>query len=117
VLLASLLLAALRWWLIGNWSQSLWLLVAAQSLHAFSLGPFHAAGVETIRRLFGRGAERGGQALFGAVRFGLGGAIGSWLAGRFWHLGAPLVFDVAALACVVAALIAWYGFRDRRLRD
>ncbi len=117
VLLASLLLAALRWWLIGNWSQSVWLLVAAQSLHAFSFGTFHAAGVETIRRLFGPGAQGGGQALYGAVSFGLGGAIGSWLAGRFWHLGATLVFDVAALACVVAALIAWYGFRDQRLRD
>ena len=117
LLLASLSLAALRWWLIGHWSQTPWLLVAAQSLHAFSFGTFHASGVETIRRLFGPAAQGSGQALYGAVSFGLGGAVGSWAAGRFWHLGAAAVFDAAALACVLAALIAWYGFRDPRLRD
>lgn len=116
VLIASLLLAALRWYLIGNGSEILWLLIFAQCLHAFSFGTFHAASIETIRRLFQSGTQAGGQALYGAVSFGVGGAAGSYLAGHFWHYGAAQIFNVAAVLCALAALIAWYGFRDPRLR-
>lgn len=115
ILLASLLLAALRWVAIGHGVEVLWLLIAAQCLHAFSFGTFHAAAIETLRRLFPPGAQGGGQALYGALSLGAGGALGSWLAGRFWGLGAAVVFDAAALSCVLAAAIAWRGFRDPRL--
>lgn len=116
LLLVSLVLAALRWWLIGHFSESAVLLVMAQTLHAFTFGTYHAAGVETVRRLFANSGQAGGQALYGAVSFGLGGALGSWLAGQLWQSGAALVFDVAALLCLLALVLAWYGFRDPRLR-
>ena len=115
VLIASLLLAAIRWLMIGNVADSLVLLVLAQCLHAFSFGTFHASAIDTIRRLFDTGSQGGGQALYGAVSFGLGGAAGSYLAGQYWHIGADMIFNVAALACALAAVIAWYGFRDQRL--
>jgi len=117
LLLASLALAALRWWLIGHCSETLVLLVLAQTLHAFTFGTYHAAGVETVRRLFADAGQAGGQALYGAVSFGLGGALGSWLAGQLWRFGAALVFDLAALLCLLALVLGWYGFRDPRLRD
>jgi PPP family 3-phenylpropionic acid transporter len=117
LLLASLGLAALRWWLIGHCSETLVLLVLAQTLHAFTFGTYHAAGVETVRRLFADAGQAGGQALYGAVSFGLGGALGSWLAGQLWRFGAARVFDVAALLCLLALVLGWYGFRDPRLRD
>lgn len=117
LLLASLALAALRWWLIGHCSETLVLLVLAQTLHAFTFGTYHAAGVETVRRLFADAGQAGGQALYGAVSFGLGGALGSWLAGQLWRFGAARVFDVAALLCLLALVLGWYGFRDPRLRD
>lgn len=117
LLLASLGLAALRWWLIGHCSETLVLLVLAQTLHAFTFGTYHAAGVETVRRLFADAGQAGGQALYGAVSFGLGGAVGSWLAGQLWRFGAARVFDVAALLCLLALVLGWYGFRDPRLRD
>jgi len=117
LLLASLALAALRWWLIGHFSETLVLLVLAQTLHAFTFGTYHAAGVETVRRLFADSGQAGGQALYGAVSFGLGGALGSWLAGQLWRFGATLVFDLAALLCLLALVLGWYGFRDPRLRD
>ncbi|HEX4881353.1 MAG TPA: MFS transporter [Porticoccaceae bacterium] len=117
LLLTSLALAALRWWLIGHYSASLVVLVCAQTLHAFTFGTYHAAGVETVRRLFANAGQAGGQALYGAVSFGLGGALGSWLAGQLWRFGAPLVFEVAALLCLLALALSWYGFRDPRLRD
>ncbi|MEH6638050.1 MAG: MFS transporter [Porticoccaceae bacterium] len=115
VLIASLVLAAVRWLMIGYAADSLLLLVFAQCLHAFSFGTFHASAIDTIRRLFNDGAQGGGQALYGAVSFGVGGAAGSYFAGRYWSLGADVIFTVAALACVLAAVIAWYGFRDKRL--
>lgn len=117
LLLASLALAALRWWLIGHCSETIVLLVMAQTLHAFTFGTYHAAGVETVRRLFADSGQAGGQALYGAVSFGLGGALGSWFAGQLWQFGATLVFDVAALLCLLALVLGWYGFRDPRLRD
>lgn len=117
LLLASLALAALRWWLIGHYSAALVVLVCAQTLHAFTFGTYHAAGVETVRRLFADSGQAGGQALYGAVSFGLGGALGSWLAGQLWRFGAAQVFDLAALLCLLALALCWYGFRDPRLRD
>jgi len=117
LLLASLGLAAVRWWLIGHFSESILLLVMAQTLHAFTFGTYHAAGVETVRRLFAGSGQAGGQALYGAVSFGLGGALGSWFAGQLWHLGPALVFDVAGGLCLMALVLGWYGFRDPRLRD
>lgn len=116
VLIVSLLLAAIRWAVIGHLADSLVLLIFAQCLHAFTFGTFHAAAIDTIRRLFNSGTQGGGQALYGAVSFGIGGALGSYLAGRYWHYGAEAVFSAAALVCVVATVIAWYGFRDARLR-
>lgn len=115
VLIASMVLAALRWAIIGYSAENIWLLVFAQCLHAFTFGTFHAASIDTIRRLFKPGAQGGGQALYGAVSFGVGGALGSYLAGRYWVQGAELVFGVAAILCLLAGLIAWYGFRDPRL--
>ena len=110
-------MAVLRWWLIGHCSDWIALLVIAQTLHAFTFGSYHAAGIETVRRLFEPSGQAGGQALYGAVSFGLGGALGSWIAGQLWWLGSALVFDVAALLSALALVISWYGFRDPRLRD
>ncbi len=116
VLIVSLLLAALRWLIIGYSADVLGVLIFAQCLHAFTFGTFHAASIDTIRRLFRPGTQGGGQALYGAVSFGIGGAVGSYLAGRYWHVGAELVFSVAAMLCLLAAVVAWHGFRDVRLR-
>ncbi|RLA47610.1 MAG: MFS transporter [Gammaproteobacteria bacterium] len=115
VLIASLVLAALRWFIIGYGSHWFGLLIFAQCLHAFTFGTFHAAAIDTIRRLFKPSTQGGGQALYGAVSFGIGGALGSFLAGRYWSEGAEFVFGTASFLCAIAAVIAWFGFRDPRL--
>ncbi len=117
LLLISLALAALRWGLIGHFSEWITVLVIAQTLHAFTFGSYHAAGIETIRRLFAHSGQAGGQALYGAVSFGLGGALGSWIAGQLWRLGSVVIFDVAMWLSVLALAISWYGFRDPRLKN
>jgi PPP family 3-phenylpropionic acid transporter len=107
ILLASLLLAALRWLMIGFGAGNVALLVVAQCLHAGSFGSFHAAGIEYLRRHFGPRQQGQGQALYAALSFGAGGAFGALVSGLLWDLGAPLGFLVAALA----ALLGWWIVR------
>lgn len=110
ILLASLLLAVLRWLLIGYWADQLFWLLVAQSLHAFTFGTFHSAAIEGIRRMFGRTHQSKGQALYSATSFGLGGAIGSVTAGQIWHLGAGFTYTLSALASLAGFVVvaAWY---------
>jgi MFS transporter, PPP family, 3-phenylpropionic acid transporter len=115
VLITSLLFAVLRWILIAKGAHIVWLLVFAQCLHAFTFGTFHAAAIDTIRRLFKPESQGGGQALYSAVSLGIGGAVGSCLAGLYWQEGAEFVFIVASALCGAAVVIAWFGFRDTRL--
>ena len=54
----------------------------------------------------GRHQHRG-QAVYGTVAFGVGGAIGSYYSGHTWEtLGAGLTFAIAAGSAVLAFLVA-----------
>jgi len=108
VLIASLLLAALRWVLIGGFVDSLALLLLAQVLHAATFGTFHAAGIHLVNHHF-RGRHKGrGQALYSSVSFGAGGAVGSLASGYLWQgLGPEMTYAVAAAVALLGALVAW----------
>jgi len=58
ILLASFVLAALRFLMIGWGVGWLWLVLLAQTLHAASFGAYHAAAVALIHRYF-RGRPSG----------------------------------------------------------
>lgn len=108
VLIASLLLAALRWVLIGGFVDSLGLLLVAQMLHAATFGTFHAAGIHLVNEHF-RGRHKGrGQALYSSVSFGAGGAVGSLASGYTWDgLGPEMTYAMAAGVALLGALVAW----------
>lgn len=109
ILIASLALTALRWWLIAEFVASLPVLVFAQCLHAASFGSAHAASVETIRRFFT--AHHGqGMALYSGLSFGAGGALGALFSGYAWDIGAEQCFWVACAAATLSAVIAWRYF-------
>jgi PPP family 3-phenylpropionic acid transporter len=97
VLIASLLLAALRWLMIGFGAASVGVLVLAQCLHAATFGSFHAAGIEFVRRHFGYADQGQGQALYSAISFGAGGALGALGSGWLWDRSQHAVFLLAAL--------------------
>lgn len=103
--LVSLLLAALRWLMIGLAIEVVPVLVVAQLLHAASFGCFHAVGVEYVRRHFGVHHQGQGQALYSAVSFGAGGAVGAFASGWLWELQPQSVFVFAALAALAGAWI------------
>lgn len=108
VLIASLVLAALRWLMIGYLADSLIALLIAQLLHAATFGTFHAAGIHLVHRYF-RGRHQGrGQALYSSVSFGAGGAVGSLASGYVWQgLGPGVTFAAAGMVALLGALAAW----------
>ncbi len=109
VLVASMLLAALRWLMIGFGAGSVLVLVLAQCLHAATFGSFHAAGIEFVRRHFGYADQGQGQALYSAISFGAGGALGALGSGWLWDRSQHLVFLLAALAAVAGAVVLRVG--------
>ncbi len=105
VLLASFLITAVRWLLLGNFADHLWLLLLAQLMHAATFGSFHAAAIHFVQRSFADRQQGQGQSLYAATA-GVGGALGALYAGYSWNtLGAAWTFSLASLAVLVAALI------------
>lgn len=98
----SLLLAAVRWGLIGGLVDVKPVIWLAQGLHAASFGTFHAAAMLMIYRHFGAGHQGQGQALY-SMLWGLGVALGSWAAGQVWSETTSVwVYASAGGLCVVA---------------
>jgi len=106
---ASLLIAAVRWLLIGLFPASLLLVLAAQVLHAVTFGVFHAAAIQLVHDFFPGRLQGRGQALYSSLSFGAGGAIGSLAGGWLWDVWSPLAAFVAASG--VSLLAAGIVFR------
>jgi PPP family 3-phenylpropionic acid transporter len=110
ILLWSLLLAAVRWLLIGWYAENPIFLVSAQLLHAASFGSAHIAAIHLVQQYFGEPHLGKGQALYSSISFGLGGMGGSLYSGYYWEtLGPRMIFDIAALLCFLAYAIACFG--------
>jgi PPP family 3-phenylpropionic acid transporter len=117
VLLASFLITALRWLLLGNLADQLWILLIAQLMHAATFGAFHAASIHFIQRSFGPQQQGQGQALYASLS-GVGGALGALYAGYSWTtLGPAWTFNIASVAVLLAALCIVLGFKDHRLLE
>lgn len=106
IMLSSLALSVLRWWLLAYFVDSWPILVFSQCLHAATYGSYHAYAVEVVRRLFAGGLEGQGMALYSGVSFGAGGALGAVLSGWLWVISPQLTFMLAALCCVIAIAIS-----------
>ncbi|NHO64402.1 MFS transporter [Aestuariicella hydrocarbonica] len=115
VMMLTLAATVVRWWLIGFYPDFIWVLFSAQLLHAFSFGTAHAVAIELVRRFFVGRHQGQGQALYSAVSFGAGGAIGSLLSGWLWGVSPQLSFAVSALSAALAFLLVWWGLRGRRV--
>jgi len=113
MLLFSLLVASLRWLLLGHYVESFLMIFIIQLGHAATFGVFHAVSIQYIHQYF-RGSHQGrGQALYSSMSFGAGGALGALLAGYTWSLGATLTFMIAAGISSVAILITLLFVRDQ----
>lgn len=113
ILIASALLAALRFVMIGWGAESVTVLLLAQTLHAASFGSFHAAAIGVIHKLFRGRHQARGQAIYGSLAYGIGGAIGGLASGYAWSgLGPVWTFTLGAACALLAAAALWKGLRD-----
>lgn len=114
VLLASFLLAALRWMLLGEYAEHLAVLLVAQLMHAATFGSFHAAAIAFVQRSFGARQQGQGQALYAALA-GTGGALGALYSGYSWNaLGPTTTFSIASVAALAAAVIIATRMKEDR---
>jgi PPP family 3-phenylpropionic acid transporter len=108
IMLASFSIAVLRWYLIGMFADDIYILIFAQVLHAVTFGAYHATSIELVHRFFKGRHQIRGQAIYGSISFGLGGALGSFYSGITWNtLGADVTFFIAAACALVALGITW----------
>jgi len=108
ILIASTLLAAFRFVVIGWGADSIVLLLAAQTLHAASFGSFHAAAIGVVHKLFRGRHQARGQAIYGSLAYGLGGTVGGLASGYAWGgLGPALTFMLAGGCGLLAAAVLW----------
>ncbi|MDN5516971.1 MAG: MFS transporter [Pseudomonas sp.] len=105
VLLASFLITAVRWLLLGSLAQHLPVLLLAQCMHAATFGAFHAACIHFVQRGFADRQQGQAQALYVSLA-GIGGALGALYAGYSWKsLGPAWTFAIASLVALLAAFI------------
>lgn len=108
ILLSSFALAVLRFVLIGWLVDNTAVMLFAQALHAATFGSFHAAAIGVIHQLFRGRHQARGQAIYGSLAFGLGGAIGGFASGHAWAgLGPAWTYTLSAGAAGVGWLILW----------
>lgn len=112
IMLVSLSLAVIRFSMIGLVPDSVWLLLIAQCLHAFTFGSFHAASVEVITQFFNGRHQAKGQAIYNSVAYGVGGTVGG-LAGGFalQYFGGQSTFLMAAAFPLLGFVVIAAGLK------
>jgi PPP family 3-phenylpropionic acid transporter len=117
VLVASFLVAAVRWLILGTLADHLAVLLCAQLMHAATFGSFHAAAIHFLQRNFGARQQGQSQALYAALS-GIGGALGALYSGYAWSgLGPAWTFAIASMAALAAAVIIGTRLNESALHE
>ncbi len=112
VMLVAFGAALLRFVATGAAPDLLWVMIAAQLLHAATFAAHHSAAVITMQRWFAGPLQASGQALYMSVAYGLGCTAGGLLLTMSWERGgAQTMFYVAAALAAAGMAMAWYSFR------
>lgn len=104
--------AVLRFVLTAGLGNALWVLLAAQALHAITFAAHHTVCTALISHHF-PGKMRGrGQALYTVIGYGIPGVFGSWVGGLLSEAyGLRSVFWISSCVAVLAALCAFKVWR------
>jgi PPP family 3-phenylpropionic acid transporter len=110
LVIISLLLTAIRWLMTAYFADNGFILIVSQCLHAFSFGLLHVVSIKYIAIFYPGKQQLHGQALYSGLGFGLGGALGAYLAGLGWAAyGAVWVFVAAAIVALITGVMAYYA--------
>lgn len=103
----SLLATGVRWYITGHFADTALILFVAQLIHAASFGLYHTASIQYLQQHFSVKQQNRAQAIYIAGVYGIGGALGAYLAGVFWNngVGATLTFELAAYCSLSAGLL------------
>lgn len=106
ILWVSLLLAFIRFAIIGWAVEWWWLIVLAQTLHAATFGSYHASAVALTHQYFKGRHQSKGQGLYTSVSYGVGGTFGAVISGYAWDgLGASWTFSLSAICALVGCIL------------
>lgn len=106
IMLIALVFTSVRWLLIAAFPESVFLLTAAQILHALSFGAMHAAAIHFVHKSFTARCQGRAQAFYSSIGFGLGGALGALMSGLLVTFGSyTLAFYISALASGLAVAL------------
>ena len=117
LLVFSLGITALRWWLTAAWPDAMPVMVLAQATHAFSFAAFFAAAMLLLAEYFPGRLNGHGQGVFYGLSSGVGGVIGALLAGQLWPHGGQLAFATGGFISLAAFGVAWYWLLRKPARE
>jgi len=106
LLIFSLFITGVRWFLLAELGDNIWALISSQIMHAASFGLYHSASIAFIGQHFDVNQQSRGQAIYIGGVYGVGGAVGAYIAGILWldGLGAQTSFNFAAIAALVGTI-------------
>lgn len=108
LLAASIVVAAIRFTMIGVTDALLGWLVLVQLMHGVTFGLHHSAAMALLHRWFSGERQARAQALYVTVAYGAGGTLGGLVASRVWELVSPqAAFVTAGVVAGVGALVSW----------
>ncbi|MEZ5659199.1 MAG: MFS transporter [Burkholderiaceae bacterium] len=106
LLVISLLVAALRFTVIGLADGALVILVVCQIAHAITFGLHHSAVMRVLHEWFDSAEQGRAQAAYLAISYGVGGSLGGLLLTRIWERVSPgAAFIVAGTVAALGAVI------------
>jgi PPP family 3-phenylpropionic acid transporter len=113
IILLSLFFAFIRFILLGFFTENIFILFLAQSMHAFTFGSFHVASIMIIEHFFYKEHHSRGQSLYNSIAYGMGGAIGGLVGGIcIEQLGYQITFGYSAFLPFLAFFIFMFGIKD-----
>ncbi|PKH87148.1 MFS transporter [Colwellia sp. Bg11-28] len=107
LLVFSLAITALRWFLMPVVADSgLWLAINQLS-HAASFAIYHSASMKFISSHFTKSQQSRGQGVYLGGVYGVGGAVGAYITGLLWlgGEGASNAFIMAGISALLGAII------------
>jgi PPP family 3-phenylpropionic acid transporter len=107
LLAGSIFLTAIRWIGLAYFAHFGVVIILCQVLHAFSFGLSHVASVYFLTQHFSASFQSRAQAIYVSISFGVGSAVGSFVAGYLWNdgMGATTSFVFSGAAALLGGLL------------
>ncbi len=103
----GLLAGAIRWVIIQEGVENIGWLVFAQAFHALNFGAFHVGAINWVNEHFSEGMKGRGQAIYSAFTYGLGGAVGAYIAGVIWDAALiNYLYLFSSVMCLLGLLVS-----------